>query len=139
MSITATRLPDWPERLAEAIEARRHVPFAWGSNDCCLCAADIILAITGRDPAAPWRGRYSNEDEAAVLLREGLEAVVAGAMVLFGAEEIPPLTAGRGDLALIPLENETLLGVVLSGTIAAPGKDGLGFVRSSRALRAWRI
>jgi hypothetical protein len=56
--IRATRLPDWPEQLAAFIEARRDMPFDWAVNDCCVLAADAVLAMTGRDFLADYRGRY---------------------------------------------------------------------------------
>lgn len=56
-----TRVEDWPERLAAFIEQRRKMPFAWGSNDCALFAADAVCAITGVDLGEPFRGRYDDE------------------------------------------------------------------------------
>lgn len=38
-------------------DARRSVPFAWGSNDCRLFAADAVQAMTGVDHAAELRMR----------------------------------------------------------------------------------
>lgn len=136
-----TRLPDWPERLAAMVEARRNQPFAWGEQDCCMFAADCAQALTGRDPAALWRGRYATEAEAEAFLAPGggLEGTVAAAMALFGAEEVPPLMAGRGDWALVLVGNQMLVGVVLGGLIATTGDDGLAFVPLRRAIRAWRI
>ncbi|MGF7180380.1 DUF6950 family protein [Tunturiibacter psychrotolerans] len=36
-------------------------PFKWGSNDCCLYAANAILACTGVDIASDFRGIYKSE------------------------------------------------------------------------------
>jgi hypothetical protein len=51
------RYEDWPQRLVAAIEAARGRPFSWGAMDCCLFAADVVLAMTGVDYAAGFRGR----------------------------------------------------------------------------------
>ena len=61
----------WPDRrppdhdtrqAADALIAeRRLMPFARGTNDCCMFAADAVLAMTGRDLAADWRGTYSDD------------------------------------------------------------------------------
>jgi hypothetical protein len=135
-----TRSPNWPEKLAAFVSARREHPFVWGAQDCCTFAADAVIAMTGRDPLADFRGRYSTEDEAdAVIGPDGLEAMLAQHLAAFGATEIPPLQAQRGDLALVRVANHTLLGVVIGPTVAAPGLERLAFVRASTALRAWAV
>ena len=56
----------------------RSTEFVWGSSDCIISVCDYILAQTGIDPAAPWRGTYDSE--------EGAEAICAqygGALGLF--------------------------------------------------------
>lgn len=35
--------------------------FIWGQTDCILAVCNHVLAMTGIDPAAPWRGSYSDE------------------------------------------------------------------------------
>lgn len=35
--------------------------FVWGQTDCILSMCNHVLAVTGIDPAAPWRGTYSDE------------------------------------------------------------------------------
>ena len=51
---------DWPTRLAEFLLEKRHEPFKWGVNDCCLFAADAIMAMGGDDVAHDVRGRYKS-------------------------------------------------------------------------------
>ena len=65
------RRPDWPERLAVLVEARRHAPFVWGTHDCAMFAADAVLAQTDRDFLARWRGAYAAEEQG--------EAITGGA------------------------------------------------------------
>lgn len=137
---TRHRHPAWPERLAEIIEARRHTPFAWGSQDCITLAADVTLALTGRDVWAAHRGTYATEDGAErVVGPDGLEAFVARLMAAAGATEIAVAEAQRGDWALITVGNMPMVGVVLGDRIAAPGQDGLAFVPLRRATRAWGV
>ncbi|WP_290654490.1 hypothetical protein [Idiomarina sp.] len=52
------RSNDWPTQLAEFLLSKRSEPFQWGENDCCLFAADAIIAMGGEDVAEDVRGRY---------------------------------------------------------------------------------
>ena len=136
----APRLPDWPERLAAFIEARRDLPFEWAVNDCCAMAADAVLAMTGRDFLADFRGCYATEGQAEALMGPGgLEAFLPRLMAAFGAPELVPAEAQRGDVALIGLENQLVCGVVTGPHIAAPGARGLAFVPLRRAAMAWGV
>jgi hypothetical protein len=134
------RLADWPERLAALVAARIDTPFAWGANDCCSFAADVAMAITGRDPFAAHRGTYSNEAGADdVVGPAGLARFVEGLMRDFGAAEVAVSAAQRGDWSLVVVGNMPLVGVVLGAQVAAPGNRGLAFVPFRRAERAWGI
>jgi hypothetical protein len=55
------RLPDWPQRLWRAREARKASPLVWGALDCALYGADLVEAETGEDLARGFRGSYSDE------------------------------------------------------------------------------
>lgn len=137
--VALPRLPDWPERLAALVEARRHAPFQWGVHDCVLWAADAVLACTGQDPAAEWRGRYSTEAEAEAILggAAGLYGLVRQAEAARGTTQCPNAAAQRGDTALVEHGNTLMMGVVLGELIAVPGVDGLVFVPLAAARRAW--
>ena len=138
--IRTARLPGWPERLAAFIEARRDQPFDWAVNDCCALAADAVLAMTGRDFLADYRGRYATEEQAEALMGEGgLPAFLPRVLAAFGAVPVPPAEAQRGDVALIGLENQLVCGVVTGPHIAAPGARGLAFVPLRRATMAWGV
>lgn len=52
------RSHDWPTELVQFLLAKRSEPFQWGANDCCLFAADAIIAMGGKDVASDVRGRY---------------------------------------------------------------------------------
>ena len=134
----APRLPDWPERLAELVEARRHMHFAWGTHDCGLWAADAVLACTGRDPAADLRGRYTTEAEAEALMGgDGLYGLIRRMEEARGTALCPPHLAQRGDTALVMLGNQAIMGVVLGDRVAVPGTDGLVFLPLAAARPPW--
>ena len=129
------RRNDWPERLAAFVDARRRAAFRWGTNDCCIFAADWVLEATGVDPAAHWRG-YASEAEA--------QAIIDAAGGLRGLVSLPERAttrlAQRGDVVLAEHEGRQLFGVVIGGGwYAAPGLRGLEFRPMSEALVAFEV
>lgn len=134
------RLPDWDVRLAAFIEARRNMPFAWGTNDCAMFAGDAVIAITGRDPFADWRGTYECEDSGAMVQGGApLGFIVDGALRAFGAQPAEVCMAQRGDIVMVDVGNQEACGVCLGGGVAVPGIDRLRFVRASLIRQAWAI
>jgi hypothetical protein len=124
------------ERFDALLRTRTLAPFAWGSNDCCLFAADCVQVITGRDLAADLRGSYGSALEAARVLAElgGIEAAGARA-----GPEIPPLAAGWGDVGLISLDDRQLLAVCVGLCWVAPAAGGLAARGLQEAVKAWRV
>lgn len=125
---------DWQSRLAAVIEARDAQAFAWGTNDCCIFAADCVLAMTGCDLAAAFRGTYSDALGAERLIAElgGVEQI-ADANCL---HQIAPIAAALGDVGVVESDGRKLLAICGGAVWLAPGASGL--VRFDRALRAWR-
>lgn len=131
------RREDWPERLESLIRARECVPFAWGTNDCALFAADAIYAMTDMDLARGYRGEYRTARGAARLLAElpgGLSTVPSVVLM-----EIGFAYALRGDIVLFNGGNGQQLGVCIGEKFVAPGRVGLVAWSMSRALKAWRV
>jgi hypothetical protein len=133
-----TRLPDWHARLVALIEMRKTEPFSWGVNDCCLWAADAVMAMTGHDPAAGIRGTYSTARGAALALRR--IGGMAGAGARCGAE-IPPLCAQVGDVGIVSSDDSPReSGAVCIGEHwLVVVKRGLGLVELHAARKAWRV
>jgi hypothetical protein len=130
------RARDWQERLEALVMARLHVPFAWGRVDCCLFAADAVHALTGTDPAAPWRGTYSDE-RGALRLVQSLGGLAAIAELHCGME-VDPARARPGDIVLGRVDRECL-GVCTGATWHAPSAAGLVARPMAEAQRAWRV
>lgn len=130
------RLPDWPQRLAVLIATAARRPFAWGVWDCCLWGADGVRAVTGFDPAAPWRESYGTREAALRLLRElgGLQGLPA--MV---GPEIQPGRAIDGDVGLVHDGRRGMLAVHGGQHWLVVGAQGLGSVPLGRAVRAWGV
>jgi len=95
-----------------------NVPFAWGTSDCCLFAANALLAITGTDIADDFRGKYATEREAFVLIRTLTGGSTTADAVAYAAskhglvEREYPLMAQRGDLVVIANGDQLVAGVV---------------------------
>ena len=98
-----SRLPDWEERLHAYLASRAGAEHAYGVIDCCLFSADAVEAMTGHDPAAAFRGRYSSAaGSARALKRYGAGTLEATIDTMF--EAIPVAFARRGDLGgVLPL------------------------------------
>jgi hypothetical protein len=131
------RLNDWPSRFAALVESVRSRQFAWGSHDCCLWAADAVLATTGHDPAAQWRGVYSTESAAHDLVASlgGLPAVAG-----LGGVEIDPLFAIAGDVGLVRWPDGVVsLGVSSGDLWMCVGDSGLVFFSRDAAIRTWGV
>jgi hypothetical protein len=131
------RLKDWPSRFAALVESARARPFEWGAHDCCLWAADAVKAVTGNDPAAPWRATYRTERAAmAILARLGGHAAV-GAL---GGPEISPRLAIAGDVGLVRWTDGTKsLGVFGGHWWLCVADQGLTTMPIDAALRAWGV
>lgn len=140
-----TRREDWPERLHDAFSKIAQRPFAWGTSDCLLTAADAIQAMTGSDPAVAHRGTYSSQAGALRIVAasgcSSLEAFIAQLATAHGYLEIRPKFAQRGDLVLFDAQQGTACGIVhLNGREAVcAGESGLVRLPVSTARRAWRI
>lgn len=130
----------WPSILAEQIEAARDKPFAWGSHDCALWAADVVRAMTGEDIAAAYRGAYDDERSA----REAMLRIDGGGLRAIGNRAFGPALnnvamAQRGDVALVDVDGREAAGIVAGPRVAVPGPDGLQFAPLDSIVAAWAV
>lgn len=130
------RTTNWQAALSAFLAARRDAPFEWGSNDCCLFAADAVQAMTGSDHAAELRG-YGSALEAARLIeaRGGLERIASDAL----GEPVAPVFASVGDVVLIENEGRDLLALCNGTTALAPGELGMAVLSMDAAKATWRV
>lgn len=137
------RLPDWRARLAAEMTIIRATPFAWGEHDCLVgLIGSAVTAMTGEDPVAPWRGRYTTQAGALrVLRRDGFSDLADLAATL-----LPPLDhpseARVGDVMAIPSGDAFGhgLGLVDGERVFVLGEAmGLMTVDRASATRAWRV
>lgn len=127
------------DALASFLFDNRSRPFVWGNWDCCLFAADAVLALTGVDHAATFRGRYRTERGARLALRkQGLNSVNDVLVFLLG-EPQPIARLQRGDVVLLDLDSGETAGVLWAGQAFAAGENGLQAFPLSQCRHGWRI
>lgn len=131
------RPPGWEARLSALVAQRHRCGFAIGVHDCCLWAADAVLAIMGVDLARDIRGTYHDAAGAARVLRAigGLRGAAARA----GAPLASPAYAVDGDVGLVRFSGKPLLAVRAGGVWLAQATAGLIGVSDSSAARAWGV
>lgn len=131
------RLRTWQSALDALLSARLNAPFVWGQHDCCLFAADAVLAITGQDLAASLRGTYATEEEAAALVQSlgGVAALVTARL----GDPMPSALARPGDVGLVEIDGRQSLAVCIGRHWQAPGPDGLRVLPRSMVLQAWGV
>jgi hypothetical protein len=139
------RYTDWTKRLTAHLGTLVGKPFAWGSHDCALAAADAIVVMTGVDLAAEFRGKYTDQASAAAVIKNfaggGLEELVVKVTAAHGMKEVGPRLAQRGDLVLFQGDQGASLGIVhMNGTRACSvGPKGMVWVCTLNCKRAWRV
>lgn len=122
-----TRTTGWDQRLAAVVDRHAALPGEWGTSDCLLTVADVILALTGVDPAEDVRGRYDSETGAAkLLLKRGYENVEQAL-----AADFPPvarLMAQRGDVGVVARNGQLAAGFICDRGFAVKIETGLLFL-----------
>ena len=144
-AVGAARLPDAAEALARLLAQRERAPFAWGVHDCCLWAADAVLAQVGVDPAADLRGRYASALQAQRVIAATGGSLEAVARAALGRPLRHPMLACAGDVGLVmgPVVGQAgdraALAVCLGVWWALPAAHGLALQPLAAATAAWRV
>jgi hypothetical protein len=132
------RKTNWPAIIAAKIAELQHVTFSWGTHDCCLSVADVVLAFTGIDFAEEYRGAYSTAIGAKRALVKHAGGDVCSAIdSKFTRIELKDV--GRGDLVLISTDVGDALGIIFSGSVWAMSEEGFNATPMTTAILAWRV
>lgn len=130
---------DWRERLAQLIDERRALPFAWGVRDCAsLPMSAAIPAMTGQQVV--FLEPYSTARGAARELRRlgGWRTAVSESL---GLKPLPGVFAQHGDVVLVDVPGQAFegqaLGIVGEHGIYAQGPHGLVEVPAVAIRTSW--
>ncbi len=131
------RVRDWQSRLQACLAERRALAFEWGQQDCVLFAADCAGACTGVDPAAAYRGTYSDAVGAARLVQSlgGMQAIGDAHL---GAR-VSPRLARVGDIGLVLNDGRECFAVCIGAMWQAPAELGLCALPADQVTCAWRV
>ncbi len=133
------RVENWPLVLDGHLRRAADLPFAWGSHDCCLWAADVVHGMTGVDYAAGFRGRYRTALGAARQIKKHGAADLAELLTGIMGNPVPVLSAKRGDLCLVETPLGPAAGICVGSRVAVPGETQLVYIGLLEALTAWRV
>lgn len=134
----SSRFPDWQQRLTAYLHGIARLPLEYGRHDCALFAAGAVLAMTGVDFAADWRGRYTTRRGGLrIMRRSGYHDHVAFVRATF-----PPVAVAMalpGDLAVLDGADGPSLGVVQGPSVYVLHPAGhLGVMPLTEAVEAFR-
>lgn len=136
------RRANWEQALSEYLAAAEGLRFDYGGAEhttvCAFHAADAVLAMTGIDYAAPFRGKFTTAAGAARALRRyGAGTLEATIDSLFA--EKPIGFAQRGDLVM----QDDRVGICIGADAVFIGQEGEreGLIRIARAewRKAWSV
>ena len=127
---------DWRPRL-RAYLARPDAGFSWGDRDCGGFAGGAVEAMTGENPHSLVAGKYRTMKGALrALQRKGFADHIAYAASVL--DEIDPMFATWGDIAVVQGDPGLALGVVTGAQIEVRTPQGRGVVPLTEAVRAFR-
>lgn len=132
------RSPDWQLKFADATREAHSKRFKWGEHDCCLWVADCVLAITGKDFAVTWRGKYSDEQGAYELIKSG-ESLTKMVSSVLGLEPVHPNFGNVGDVALVFTGGKEALAICNGSSVLIPSRTRMVSLPMTSVKKIWKI
>lgn len=122
----------WQQRLVAVLQDPKFKSHEWGKSDCCILAADACMAVSGKDPAAEYRGKYDSEIGAKRVLAKLSIAEALDAHF----ERVDLAFVQRGDVVQM---DDDAAGVVWAGVVWSVDKEkGIGMTNKT-VRTAWRV
>ena len=133
------RLDGWEKRLMAEVRAAEKKQFQWGVFDCALFAADCVMAITGDDLAAEFRGQYTTAKGSLKALKMyGAGDLESTATQQLG-DSIDSQLAQRGDVVMVDADQGPALAICIGSVALAPAEKGLIAVPFNQWLKVWQV
>lgn len=135
------RIEEWRKPFSDVIDSMNRVPFSWGDNDCAVgLVGNVLEAMTGKNPAAEYKGRYSTAEEGLKIVKEaGFENLAD-----FVASYLPEIhisEASMGDIVAVPSDDSLgyVLGIANGDRALIMTPRGVGSVDLLKAERAFKV
>ncbi|AUM58647.1 hypothetical protein phiP47_019 [Plesiomonas phage phiP4-7] len=130
------RVQNWQTKLVEKLQDPIYRTWRRGTADCALFVADCCVAVSGKDPAAEYRGAYDSALGAkkALLKFGSYEAALSRHFA-----EIDPRMAQRGDAVTFTLDGIKTVGILWAGKVATLTEDQGLILIDVKPDRAWRV
>jgi hypothetical protein len=128
------RISTWQDTLVNYIASKRHEPFEYGVNDCCMFAAGAVIEMTGEDPMSEFRGKYDSLKGSLKVIKE----IGAGTLELTLDSKFQEVSIGyaqRGDLAFF----DDSVGVVMGDFAYFASDDGLERIPRDLWNKCWSV
>ncbi len=132
-------MTDKYKKLNEYVLNNAYKNFKWGEWDCCLFVVDYLEAITGKDYALLFRGKYDTKEGAYESLKKQGFANIEELCDEY--LEIKPLKfAQRGDVVLFEHGEDKCLGLC-NGDLShfLTTNEGIRWIKTRHCLRAWSV
>jgi hypothetical protein len=135
-----SRIDHWRKALDAYVDAHRHKPFAWGTNDCWTFAGGLVEAITGDNVTKGYRGKHRTARGALGHMKRAGADTVAD-FVAQRLEEIHPINAQIGDLMAIPTDDAFghSVGICNGERVLVLTQNGVDSWDRMTATRAFRV
>ena len=125
--------------IGDTLALWRRASFVWGETDCIMATCNHVMAITGIDPAKPWRGSYSDEVGAVAIYAPygGVLGLFKHGMALAGFGMTGHLQPGFP--VVCDVAGHEVAGINLGGRVAfmAAGRGCIEL--RAKVLGAWEI
>lgn len=131
---------NWSVAFIQFTQSNRSTPFAWGSNDCVMFAADAVKLMTDVDPASASRGKYKTETGA----KRHLASKYGDLYSAWDSQLVRHETihfVQNGDVVLFDGALGLTSGIYWNGGVFAPTLEGVRFMDEmhNSLLAAWRV
>jgi hypothetical protein len=128
------------QEIEAGIKRAEGRPFQWGTDDCLMWCAAIVLRACGPDIGSIYRGYSDKEGAALAIGRGGLAAECRRRAKHLGLKPVLPRGAKPGDWGVIQTPTGQASALKFRGPWwVGRGEEGVTYIREDRVSVAWSI